>query len=219
MCEFCLKHGEGEKWYLQAKNYSEDLLSDLRRLKFLEQLARFNALPREIRVRSPLLEVRLTKQEIRDEMKDSDGNPQIKQQIRRLQRDAAPLDAMRPALTEAGLDWYEISNWARPGHECTHNRLYWDTTRLPHLEGHILFFRSRQLLRKGGNFLFGSRANLQCRINCKRVQRQRHDNQHEQECHGDSEINHRDAQPARRQVGENSRGWGCPGDIFREWIV
>ena len=39
MCEFCVKHGEGEKWYLQAKNYSEDLLSDLRRLKFLEQFA------------------------------------------------------------------------------------------------------------------------------------------------------------------------------------
>ena len=31
MCEFCLKHGEGKKWYLEAKNYSEDLLSDLRR--------------------------------------------------------------------------------------------------------------------------------------------------------------------------------------------
>jgi putative oxygen-independent coproporphyrinogen III oxidase len=28
-------------------------------------------------------------------------------------------------LDEAGLDWYEISNWARPGHECRHNRLYW----------------------------------------------------------------------------------------------
>lgn len=39
MCEFCLKHGEGEKWYLQARNYSEDMLSDLRRLKFLEQFA------------------------------------------------------------------------------------------------------------------------------------------------------------------------------------
>lgn len=25
----------------------------------------------------------------------------------------------------AGLDWYEISNWARPGHECRHNLLYW----------------------------------------------------------------------------------------------
>ena len=25
----------------------------------------------------------------------------------------------------AGLDWYEISNWARPGAECRHNLLYW----------------------------------------------------------------------------------------------
>jgi len=29
------------------------------------------------------------------------------------------------ALEGAGLAWYEISNWARPGHECRHNRLYW----------------------------------------------------------------------------------------------
>jgi len=28
-------------------------------------------------------------------------------------------------LTAAGLNWYEISNWARPGHECRHNQLYW----------------------------------------------------------------------------------------------
>lgn len=33
MCEFCVKHGEGKKWYLNAKNYSADLLSDLRRRK------------------------------------------------------------------------------------------------------------------------------------------------------------------------------------------
>jgi oxygen-independent coproporphyrinogen-3 oxidase len=26
----------------------------------------------------------------------------------------------------AGLDWYELSNWARPGSECRHNQLYWD---------------------------------------------------------------------------------------------
>ncbi len=29
------------------------------------------------------------------------------------------------ALVAAGLDNYEISNWARPGHECRHNLLYW----------------------------------------------------------------------------------------------
>lgn len=28
-------------------------------------------------------------------------------------------------LTEAGLPWYEISNWSAPGAECAHNRLYW----------------------------------------------------------------------------------------------
>lgn len=31
MCEFCTKHGEGKKWYLNAKNYGDDLLSDAKR--------------------------------------------------------------------------------------------------------------------------------------------------------------------------------------------
>jgi len=63
MCEFCLKHGEGKKWYLQAKNYSDDLLSDVRRRRFIEDfftdtdalkksvqgLDRLEKLPRPIR--------------------------------------------------------------------------------------------------------------------------------------------------------------------------
>jgi oxygen-independent coproporphyrinogen-3 oxidase len=28
-------------------------------------------------------------------------------------------------LAAAGLEWYEISNWCRPGAECRHNQLYW----------------------------------------------------------------------------------------------
>lgn len=28
-------------------------------------------------------------------------------------------------LSKAGLTWYEVSNWARPGHECRHNLAYW----------------------------------------------------------------------------------------------
>ncbi len=35
MCEFCMKHGEGKKWYLEAKNYSDDLLSDARRRRMV----------------------------------------------------------------------------------------------------------------------------------------------------------------------------------------
>lgn len=35
MCEFCHQHGEGKKWYLNAENYAEDLLSDLRRRRFI----------------------------------------------------------------------------------------------------------------------------------------------------------------------------------------
>jgi NAD-dependent dihydropyrimidine dehydrogenase PreA subunit len=29
MCDFCHKHGEGKKWYLEAKNYSDDLFNEL----------------------------------------------------------------------------------------------------------------------------------------------------------------------------------------------
>ena len=36
MCEFCIKHGEGKKWYLNVKNYSEDLINDLDRKKYIK---------------------------------------------------------------------------------------------------------------------------------------------------------------------------------------
>ena len=36
MCEFCQKHGEGKKWYLNVKNYSHDLLRDMDRKNFIE---------------------------------------------------------------------------------------------------------------------------------------------------------------------------------------
>lgn len=29
-------------------------------------------------------------------------------------------------LSASGRPWYEISNWAVPGHECRHNQLYWE---------------------------------------------------------------------------------------------
>ena len=45
MCQFCLQHGEGKKWYLDARNYSEDLLSDARRRKFIAEFAAGRGLP------------------------------------------------------------------------------------------------------------------------------------------------------------------------------
>jgi ferredoxin len=35
VCRFCVEHGEGERWYLNARNYAFDLESDLRRRQYL----------------------------------------------------------------------------------------------------------------------------------------------------------------------------------------
>jgi len=45
MCQFCVEHGEGERWYLQAKNYAYDLDSDLKRREYiLEFISGFDAM-------------------------------------------------------------------------------------------------------------------------------------------------------------------------------
>jgi Pyruvate/2-oxoacid:ferredoxin oxidoreductase delta subunit len=40
MCQFCHQHGEGKKWYLNAANYSEELLADLKRRRYIEEFFR-----------------------------------------------------------------------------------------------------------------------------------------------------------------------------------
>ncbi len=35
-------------------------------------------------------------------------------------------DLVGEVLEEHGYRWEEISNWAKPGHECRHNHVYWD---------------------------------------------------------------------------------------------
>lgn len=35
MCQFCVQHGDGEKWYLQAANYAADLERDLERRGYI----------------------------------------------------------------------------------------------------------------------------------------------------------------------------------------
>ncbi|MSY95461.1 MAG: coproporphyrinogen III oxidase, partial [Actinobacteria bacterium] len=38
---------------------------------------------------------------------------------------ASRYEIIDDALMAAGLDWYEVSNWSRPGGECRHNVAYW----------------------------------------------------------------------------------------------
>ncbi len=37
MCRFCVEHGEGERWYLNARNYAYDLASDVRRSTYIRE--------------------------------------------------------------------------------------------------------------------------------------------------------------------------------------
>ena len=36
MCDFCTKHGEGQKWYLTMSNYSRELLAQQGREQFID---------------------------------------------------------------------------------------------------------------------------------------------------------------------------------------
>ena len=39
---------------------------------------------------------------------------------------ASRYEILDAELSDRGFGWYEVSNWARPGHACRHNQLYWD---------------------------------------------------------------------------------------------
>ena len=56
------------------------------------------------------------------------GTPLAKDPARRPDDDAQArrYEHTERVLVAAGYAWEEISNWARPGHECRHNHLYWE---------------------------------------------------------------------------------------------
>ena len=39
MCEFCSKHGQGNRWYLNPENFSDEMMQDPQRVKTLEKVA------------------------------------------------------------------------------------------------------------------------------------------------------------------------------------
>lgn len=55
------------------------------------------------------------------------GTPLAEDPVRHPDDDvqARRYEVLADRLEAAGLAWYEISSWARPGHECRHNHLYW----------------------------------------------------------------------------------------------
>ncbi len=56
------------------------------------------------------------------------GTPLARDPARRPDDDAQArrYELADEVLAAAGYAWEEISNWARPGHECRHNHLYWE---------------------------------------------------------------------------------------------
>jgi len=38
MCEFCEKHGHGNRWYLNPDNYSDEMMADRERQKLVEEI-------------------------------------------------------------------------------------------------------------------------------------------------------------------------------------
>ena len=63
-----------------------------------------------------------------DHLPTRDGARRWRERARLAQdedRAAAMYEVADDRLAAAGLDWYEISNWARPGHRSRHNQVYW----------------------------------------------------------------------------------------------
>jgi oxygen-independent coproporphyrinogen-3 oxidase len=56
------------------------------------------------------------------------GTPLSRDESRHPDEDvlAGRYEILDAELAVRGYDWYEVSNWAKPGHECRHNRLYWE---------------------------------------------------------------------------------------------
>ncbi len=56
------------------------------------------------------------------------GTPLARDPLRHPDEDALArrYERAEAVLAAAGYHWEEISNWARPGHECRHNHLYWE---------------------------------------------------------------------------------------------